>query len=63
MDRGIHVSAHSPWVNHLLFVDDNFAKVTNAQILKNAKVTNAQRLNEVLRIMVTARDSVNREKS
>lgn len=43
VDRGIRVSNHSPWVNHLLFDDDSL-------IFMNAKEASAQRLNQVLRI-------------
>ena len=43
VDRGIIVSNHSPWVNHLLFVDESL-------IFMSAKETSARRLNQVLRI-------------
>jgi hypothetical protein len=43
VDRGIRVSFQSPWINHLLFVDDSL-------IFMSTKVQSGERLNEILRI-------------
>ena len=57
IDRGIRVSYQSPWVNHLLFVDDSF-------IFMNAQATSAIRLNEVLQIYGDCSGQcINRDKS
>ena len=57
IDRGIRVSVHSPWVNHLLFADD-------CLIFLNAKTDSADRLNEILRIYADCSgQAVNKEKS
>lgn len=57
IDRGIWVSTHAPWVNHLLFADDSL-------IYLSAKTQSAERLNEILRIYADCSgQAVNREKS
>ena len=57
IDRGIRVSVHSPWFNHLLFADDSL-------IFMNAKVARANRLNVILGIYAACSgQAVNREKS
>jgi hypothetical protein len=57
IDRGIRVSIHSPWINHLLFADDSL-------IFMSASVQSGERLNEILRIYGDCSgQSVNREKS
>jgi hypothetical protein len=57
IDRGIRVSIHSPWINHLLFADDSL-------IFMSASVQSGERLNEILRIYRDCSgQSVNREKS
>jgi ribonuclease HI len=57
VDRGIRVSVHSPWINHLLFADDSL-------IFMSASIQSGERLNEILRIYGDCSgQSVNREKS
>ena len=57
VDRGIRVSYHSPWVNHLLFADD-------CLIFMSAKVHSAESLNAILQIYANCSgQAVNREKS
>ena len=57
VDRGIRVSIHAPWVNHLLFADDSL-------IFLSAKTQSTERLNEILRIYADCSgQAVNREKS
>ena len=43
VDRGIRVSTHSPWINHLLFADDSL-------IFMQARAQSAHRSPEILRI-------------
>ena len=57
MDRGVRVSFQSPWINHLLFVDDSL-------IFMSAKVASAERMNEILQIYSECSGQcVNKEKS
>lgn len=57
IDRGIRVSTHAPWVNHLLFADDSL-------IFISAKIQSVDRLNDILRIYAECSgQAVNREKS
>uniref|UniRef100_A0A8R7Q7Q2 Reverse transcriptase domain-containing protein n=1 Tax=Triticum urartu TaxID=4572 RepID=A0A8R7Q7Q2_TRIUA len=57
VDRGIRVSMHSPWINHLLFADDSL-------IFMNAKVESAARLNNILDIYgLCSGQCVNMDKS
>jgi hypothetical protein len=57
VDRGIRVTPRSPWINHLLFVDDSL-------IFLKATERSANRLNEILRIYEECSGQcVNREKS
>uniref|UniRef100_A0A8R7PG21 Reverse transcriptase domain-containing protein n=1 Tax=Triticum urartu TaxID=4572 RepID=A0A8R7PG21_TRIUA len=57
IDRGIRVSYRSPWVSHLLFVDDSLIFIT-------ATTQSAERLNDILRIYGEASGQcVNRTKS
>jgi hypothetical protein len=57
VDRGVRVCNRSPWISHLLFVDDSL-------IFINANSASATRLDEILRIYNEASGQrVNREKS
>jgi hypothetical protein len=57
IDRGIRVSVHSPWINHLLFADDSL-------IFMSACDQSGDRLNEILRIYgECSGQCVNREKN
>ena len=57
IDRGIWCSLNSPWVNHLLFVDDSL-------IFLSAKTQSVQRLNDILEIYAgCSGQAINREKS
>lgn len=56
IDKGIRVSVHAPWLNHLMFDDDNL-------IFSSAKFHSAERLNEILQIYVECSGrAVNQEK-
>ena len=57
MDRGVRASPRSPWVNHLLFVDD-------CLIFISASQQSVQRLNQILQIYAdSSGQAVNRDKS
>uniref|UniRef100_A0A8R7TCR1 Reverse transcriptase domain-containing protein n=1 Tax=Triticum urartu TaxID=4572 RepID=A0A8R7TCR1_TRIUA len=57
VDRGIRVSIHSPWINHLLFADDSL-------IFMQAREESAARRNDILRVYgLCSGRCVNRDKS
>ena len=57
VDRGIRVSVHSPWINHLLFADDSL-------IFMQSRVESAIRLNNILHVYgECSGQCVNKEKS
>jgi hypothetical protein len=57
VDRGIRVSARSPWVNHLLLADDSL-------IFMTARAESADKLNSILNIYVDCSgQKVNKQKS